>query len=109
MMDRLDEGKELYEFVGEQLAVEIVGISPERDQEGYLLINFDVSRDVYVYRYNVTFFENATDRHRSVSTHCIQNDYRDTGRTLERIKIELVNSFEELPNPNTFLVVSKLR
>ena len=50
MMDRLDEGKELYEFVGEQLAVEIVGISPERDQEGYLLINFDVSRDVYVYR-----------------------------------------------------------
>ena len=108
MTHMLEEGKELLQFVSEQIDFETVGISPVYDQEGYLFINFDAKRDVTIYRYQVTLFESAEDKYRGVSTTLVGQDCQHTGRTYETIKIELARKFQELPNPKTFLVVSRM-
>ena len=108
MTDMLEEGKELHEFVTENIEFSTVGISPVYDQEGYLFINHDARRDVSIYRYQVTFFQNASDKYRGVSTTFVANDFKDLSRSYEHIKLDLARSFQDLPNPNTFLLISKM-
>ena len=109
MTDMLEEGKELHEFVNENIEFSPVGITPVYDQEGYLLLNIDANRDVSVYRYQVSFFQNASDKYRGVSTTFITNDFKDISRTYEHIKLDLARQYQDLPNPNTFLIVSKMK
>jgi hypothetical protein len=104
----LEEGKELHEFVSENIEIETIGISPVYDQEGYLMINFDAQPNVKIYRYQVTIFQNADDKYRGVSTTFVGDEHRSFSRTFEKIKIDLTRKYQELPNPNTFLIVSKL-
>ncbi len=105
----LEAGKEIYEFVEENIEISPVGLSPIYEQEGYLLINQDNERDVSVYRYQLTLFEHAAEKYRSMSTEFLKNDFKDISRTFESIKVDLTRQFTELPNPATFLAVSKLK
>jgi len=105
----LEEGKELFEFVEENIELTPVGLSPLYAHEGYLFIHLDRSSDVSIYRYQMTLFEHASEKYRSVSTSFVKNEWRDFSRTYERIKVELARSFSDLPNPATYLAVSKLQ
>ncbi len=105
----LDEGKEIHDFVEENIEIIPVGLSPIYEKEGYLLINQDNTSDVSVYRYQVTLFEHAEERYRSMTTEFLKHDMKDISRTYESIKIDLIKQFTELPNPATYLALSKLR
>jgi hypothetical protein len=107
MTEMLGQGKEIHDFVSEQITFETVGISPVYDQEGYLLVNFDGRNEVMVYRYSVTIFENAADQYRGVSATLIREERKSFFRSFENIKLNLVREFKDLPNPNTFLALSK--
>ena len=109
MKDMLEEGKELFEFVEENIALEPVGLSPIYSDEGYLFINQDSSRDVSIYRYQMTFFEHAEEKYRSMTTEFLMNEIRDISKTFENIKVNLTRQFTELPNPATYLAISKLK
>lgn len=109
MKDMLEEGKELFEFVEENIALEPVGLSPIYADEGYLFINQDSSRDVSIYRYQMTFFEHAEEKYRSMTTEFLMNEIRDISKTFENIKVNLTRQFTELPNPATYLAISKLK
>ncbi len=104
----INEGKELYEFVKENIEFETVGVKPLYDQEGYLFFNKDASRDVTIYRYSVTVFESSTENYRGISTTFLMTDFRDLSRSFETIKVDLVKRFKDLPNPNTFAIISKM-
>lgn len=105
----LEEGKELFEFVEEQIALEPVGVSPIYSDEGYLFINQDTSADVSIFRYQITFFEHAEEKYRSMSTEFVMSEMRGLSKTYENIKIDLAKQFTELPNPATYLAYSKLK
>lgn len=109
MKGMLEEGKELYEFVEENINLEPVGLSPIYSDEGYLFINQDASNDVAIYRYQMTFFEHSEEKYRSMSTEFLMNQMRGLSKTYEKIKVELTKQFTELPNPATYLAVSKLK
>ncbi len=109
MKEALEEGKELFEFVEENIVMEPVGVSPIYEDEGYLLINQDSSIDVAVYRYQLTFFEHAEEKFRSMATTFVKNELKKINRTYENLKLELVKQFAELPNPATYLVETKLK
>lgn len=109
MKGMLEEGKELYEFVEENINLEPVGLSPIYSDEGYLFINQDASIDVAIFRYQLTFFEHAEEKYRSISTEFLMNQMRGLSKTYENIKVELTRQFTELPNPATYLAVSKLK
>lgn len=109
MKGMLEEGKELFEFVEENIALEPVGVSPIYSDEGYLFINQDASSNVSIFRYQMTFFEHAEERYRSMSTEFVMNEVRSISKTYENIKVSLIRRFTELPNPATFLASSKLK
>lgn len=109
MKDALDSGKEIYEFVEENVELLVIGVAPIYEKEGYLFINQDNARDVSIYRYQLTFFEHADERYRGIATKFIHEDFKDIGRTYENIKVDLTSNFTELPNPATYLAVSKLK
>ena len=60
-------------------------------------------------RYQMTFFEHAEEKYRSMSTRFLMNKIRNVSNTYENIKIDLVREFVELPNPATYLAISKLK
>ncbi|MBC6400107.1 MAG: hypothetical protein GDA51_07025 [Ekhidna sp.] len=107
--DILEEGKELYEFVEENIEMVPVGLTPIYADEGYLLINQDNQADVAIYRYQMTLFEHAEEKYRSLNTHYIRNEVRKINKTYENIKIELTRSYSDLPNPATYAAISKLK
>ena len=104
----IQEGKELFEFVQENLELQPVGLVPLYKQEGYLLVNQDGVRDVDVYRYASTVFESTQEQYRGLSTAFIGKRQRSLAWSFETIKLELVRCFRDLPNPATFVVQSKL-
>lgn len=105
----LEEGKELHEFVEENIEIVPIGLSAIYDKEGYLFINQDNRRDVSVYRYKLTLFEHAEEKYRSMATEFVMNDFRDISRTYQNIKVDLTKQFTELPNPATFLALCKMK
>ena len=105
----LEEGRELYEFVEENINMEPVGVSPIYSDEGYLFINQDASSNVFIYRYQMTFFEHAEEKFRSISTEFVMNEMKAVSKTYESMKISLIKRIKELPNPATYLAVSKLK
>lgn len=105
----LDDGKEIYEFVEENIEIVPIGLMPIYEQEGYLFINQDSVKDVSVYRYQITLFEHAEEKYRSVTTKFLINDIKNISRSYEAIKIDLIRQFSELPNPATYLALSKLK
>ena len=109
MDDAISVGKELFEFVQDNIEFEVVGVRPLYDQEGYLFINRTFSKEVNIYRYVVSTFEHTEDSYRGISTTFLECDRHGLSRTLEHIKIDLSRRFRDLPNPNIFSVVSKLK
>jgi hypothetical protein len=109
MEHALEEGKELFEFVEEHIEISPVGLSPLYAQEGYLMINQDYSQEISIYRYQMTLFEHANEHYRSVSTHFVGNEFKGLSKSYENIKLALARNFTDLPNPATYLAVSKLK
>ncbi len=109
MEQRIQEGKELYDFVEDNLEISPIGLIPMYTREGYLLINQEKNTDINIFRYQITMFERADENYRGISTEYIGQEVRSISNTYERIKLDLVRKFTELPNPATYLIVSKLK
>ncbi len=109
MEQRINEGKELYEFVEQNLELSSIGLIPIYKQEGYLLLNQDAGSDVNIFRYQLKMFEKADESYRAISTEYIGQEMRSISRTFETIKLDLVRRYSYLPNPATYLIVSKLK
>lgn len=107
--ETLEEGKELFEFVEEHIEIAPVGLTPIYSDEGYLFINQNKSVDVAIYRYQMTLFEHAEEKFRSLNTRFIGNEVKKINKTYENIKIDLTRTYSDLPNPATYSVVTKLK
>ncbi|MEQ8809283.1 MAG: hypothetical protein RIE59_09475, partial [Imperialibacter sp.] len=103
----LEVGKEIYEFVENNLEFVPVGVTPIYTNEGYLFLSQDVSSDVNIYQYQLTFFEQSNEKFRGINTHFLKREERTLSNTFEHIKLKLVKKFANLPNPATYAIVSK--
>lgn len=106
--EAIEEGKEIYEFVEEQMEFEPVGILPMYIDEGYLIINEDRKRHINIYKYQTTVFENADEKFRSLNTTFYCTDFTDYTRSFEKVKVDLSKSNKSLPNPATYLITYKM-
>ncbi len=110
LMERtLEEGKELYEFVEENIDFSPIGVSPLYADEGYLLLSQDSDSSVALFRYNMMFFTKADEKYRSLNTRYIGEEVRSISSTYEAIKMKLAKTYTDLPNPATYLAVSKIK
>lgn len=104
----IEEGKEIFEFVEENLAFEPVGIVPMYVDEGYLLINHDNRREISIYQYKTSVFVRASEKYRGINLRFLTKDFIDFSRTFEHVKLDLVKENKDLPNPATFSLVTRL-
>lgn len=61
-----------------------------------------------MYQYQVTLFEKKAEKYRGVYMQYIGKFQRSLANTLESIKLSLLRSFPALPNPATYVVISKI-
>jgi hypothetical protein len=62
-----------------------------------------------VYRYQVSIFEDSKEQLRSLNTQFIESVNKNPLNTYERMKLDLIRKYKDLPNPAAFLVLSKIK
>ncbi|MFD2245565.1 hypothetical protein [Pontibacter ruber] len=107
-VDAVGEGKELYDFIERHLEINPVGITPMYFDEGYLFLDAFPGKETQVYLYQLTIFENTYEKYRGIHTRHYKTVRRGLAQTHESLKVQLVKENQQLPNPATFAVVSKV-
>jgi len=108
LKEHIDEETELYELIESNMKIEPVGLLPIYDKEGYIFLNEDAKKEFNIYRYQVSLISQSNESFQSISTRFIRKEISSFVKTVENIKLELIKTFSDLPNPATFLVISKL-
>ena len=104
MKNYIEDGKSIYDFLEQEMQIEPIGISPLYQKEGYALLSFDNSKEIYIYRYKVNLFQNSIDTFKGIMMQLIQKVRRSLVNTFEQIKLDLVKTYSELPNPATYSI-----
>lgn len=104
----LEEGKELYEMLASQMEIEPVGITPIRNDEGYLFMQPFQPSETLIYYYQTSIFESAEEKFRGLNLQMLDSIKKGIGETYENLKLQLIRKYQHLPNPATFLIVSKV-
>lgn len=100
----IEDGKNIYDFLEKEMLIEPVGISPLYQKEGYALLSFDNSKDIFVYRYKVNLFQNSLDTFKGIMMQLIKSVRRSIVNSFEQIKMDLIKTYKELPNPATYSI-----
>ena len=103
----LENGKEIYEFIEDQLELKSVGVVPLRKEEGYLILA-GKRKDYLVYNYVMSLFSSATDNYRSIQTQFVKSYRKSIVNTFSNIKTDLIRKRKNLPNPATYVVRSDI-
>jgi len=107
--DSLQEGSVIYELVESKCEIAPVGVTPLYAKEGYLFVTQPPEKETNVYRYQMSIFEGSQEQLRSLNTHFIACVEKNTLNTYEQIKLNLIRQYQDLPNPATYLILSKLK
>jgi len=105
----LDEGSYIYEYVESQCEISSIGLTSLYAKEGYLFVTQPPQNETNIYRYQVTIFDSSNEQLRGIHTQLISTLERSFSNTYEQMKLKLIRQFSDLPNPATYLVVSKLK
>lgn len=106
--DKIMDGKRIYDFVEKHLSLSAVGITPLRTTEGYIFINVDEKKEVYVYQYRLSNFESTQENLRQLITRYISTYTHSISGTFEKIKTDLIATRRELPNPAVYAISSPI-
>ncbi len=98
----LEEGKEIFDFVEQQINLEPVGIIPIYKNEGYLLINYKPSKEWRVFEYAMKFYDTPDKQFRAIHTTQVETYPISLVYNKENVKLELIRNRKKLPNPATF-------
>lgn len=104
----MEEGKELYDFVDRHLDLEIVGVLPMYQAEGYLLLYPEGEGEYAVYQYRLSNIERMGETFHALRFKHLYNARKTAFETFSQVKRQLVKSFKDLPNPATFLARAKM-
>ena len=103
-MEKLSDFKKTllkhYKELMQTINVEGIGISPLYKQEGYILINS--ANRINVFGYKVDQVTPIT----RLKTHYIDSYSKGVTNTYENIKLDLMSSNKEMPNPATYAIKS---
>ena len=104
---RLRQGKEIYDYIDERITIEPIGITPLYRKESYLLMRTEPDRDVKAFEYKIVFFENTDANYHGISFRYLHSFTYSLANTYESMKLQLVRSNAQLPNPATYLLYAE--
>ncbi|MCU0424874.1 MAG: hypothetical protein MUF71_04530 [Candidatus Kapabacteria bacterium] len=103
IQDAIEEGKTMFEFVDENLALEVVGILPSYLEEGYIFVPDNATSLLHVLKYEISIFTGANEKYRSLKTSVVKTLRQSPiVKPIQSMKLDLVREFPELPNPATY-------
>ncbi len=106
--DHIKDGKEIYEFVEDRIKIRPIGLVPLNLEAGYLMLKRDLKSDTRVYEYEITIFENASEKYRGIKVDYVTSYPKSITQTFESIKTELVSTHQKFANPATYVIESSL-
>lgn len=105
----IEEGVAIHEFVESELSVEQVGILPNYKDEGYLFVPDNQKKSLNLFRFEVSIFQSAEDQYRALKTKFLKHLEQERVKlSPNSIKLDLIRSHAELPNPATYAFATKL-
>jgi len=104
----LAEGKKIYDFIESKLNIYPVGIVPLHTDAGYLLLRNGDARETVVFEYQITIFDQPTERYRAIGVQYVSSFEKNLSNTYENIKGDLIRYNRNLPNPATYVIESEL-
>jgi hypothetical protein len=107
--DSLQEGSVIYEHVESQCQISPVGVTPLYAQEGYLFVTQPPEKETTIYRYQMSIYEGSQEQLRSLNTKFIDRVEKSPANTYERLKLDLIRRFKDLPNPAAYLILAKMK
>lgn len=108
MEHTLDKGKEIHEWVESELKIDLVGIIPMYKDEGYVPLEVGDTKLTDIYQYEIKTFILHNEQMRGIHFNWLERIGRGIGDTFEQIKMKLIKTYKQLPNPATFLVHGSL-
>lgn len=105
----LKEGREIHDFIEQNINIKPVGVEPISKEEGYLLIQNAEDPTTKVFSYEIALFERSEARYRSVKTKFLSEYKRNFVNTINSIKGDLIRQFKHLPNPATYAIESEIK
>lgn len=108
LQQRLDEGKDIYDIVEEHLHIQPVGIIPLRPESGYMFLKGGSSAATNVYEYQVSIFENATEKFKAIHTHFVRSFEKNISTTFQSIKGDMLRENKRLPNPAAYAIETEM-
>src|ERR1035437_2250670 len=106
--NRVEEGKTVYDIVEDHLHLQPVGIIPLNPAFGYLFLKGGETASTNVYEYQVTFFENATEKFKAIHTHFVKKFAATISNTFQSIKVDLIRENKNIPNPAVYSIESEM-
>lgn len=103
----LDDGSYIYEYVESKCEISAIGVSPLYAEEGYLFVTQPPEKETNIYRYSLSIFDGSREQFRGLNTSFVETVDKKPFYTYERMKLDLVGKYTDLPNPATYLIVSK--
>jgi hypothetical protein len=105
----LQEGSVIYEYVESKCEIAPIGVTPLYANEGYLFVTQPPEKETIIYRYQVSIFEDSQEQLRSLNTQFVESVQKNIVNTYEQMKLDLVKRYKDLPNPATYLILSKMK
>lgn len=103
IQDAIEEGKTMFEFVDENLSLEVVGILPSYLEEGYFFVPDNTLSVLHLLKFEVSIFAGANEKYRSLKTSIVKTLRQSPiMQPIQSIKLDLVREFPALPNPATY-------
>lgn len=109
LRESMQEGSSIYEFVESKCELSSVGVVPIYAQEGYMFITQPPENETNVYRYQVTVYQSSSESMRGLETRLVDKTQYTLTNTYEQMKLTLIRQYADLPNPATFLVLSRMK
>ena len=104
-----DEGVAMFDFISQEMSIDVVGIMPMYRDEGYALVPDRFNGIVHVLRYQLSIFSDDDDNYRALKTEEIETrELLAVYDAPENIKLELIEGYKDLPNPATYMVDTDL-
>jgi len=104
----LQKANEMIKVVEQKIEISPVGLTPLVCKEGYLFLHAADQIQTKVYSYQLTFYENSKVNYRGINTQFISDFKRSITSTYEFIKLDLIKTNRNLPNPATYLVATEM-
>lgn len=103
----VEEGKEIYQDVEENLSIFPIGIVSLNPESGYMMLAGSRSKETRVYSYHITIFESSNEKYRGIKTDFIGEYLRGFSNTFEEIKLQLIKQFKNTSNYAAYAVQAR--